>query len=144
MTDPISAAGLGLAIVPLLISALENYEVTFQPFVTYRRYIKEIQRFTARLETQRAIFRNECQLLFLAVSNGQGLSDVLKDSNHPARSDEEISKRLEDLLGTSYNTCVLTLSLVNDTLDEITLETKDFRYLLENKVISQFRTLGPF
>jgi hypothetical protein len=144
MTDPISAAGLGLAIVPLLISALENYEVTFQPFVTYRRYIKEIQRLTARLETQRAIFRNECQLLFLAVSNGQSLSDVLKNPNHPARSDGEISKKLEELLGTSYNICVLTLSLINDMLNEITLETKDFRYLLEDKVIGQFRTLDRF
>lgn len=140
MADPISVAGLVLAVVPLLISVLENYETTFQPFVIYRRHIKEVQRFTARLETQRAIFRNECQLLFLAISNGQSLTDVLKDSNHPARSDGKMSKRLEELLGSSYNTCILTLTLINDTLDKIILETKDFQYLLEDKVITQLRS----
>lgn len=56
--DPLSAAGLALAIVPLLISAFENYEITFQPSVTYRRHVKEVERFRARLEGQRAIFLN--------------------------------------------------------------------------------------
>ncbi|TAQ84987.1 hypothetical protein B7494_g6697 [Chlorociboria aeruginascens] len=132
--DPVTAAGIALAVIPLIISAVENYEVTFQPFVTYCRYVKEIERFTARLDAQRAIFRNECQLLFLAVSNGQNLNDVLNNSNHPIRNDREISRRLQDLLGSSYTTCVKILTLIKDTLEEITQETKDFRTLHDNKV----------
>jgi hypothetical protein len=130
--DPATVAGLVLGVIPLLISAAENYEVTFQPFVTYRRHFKEVQRFTARLDAQRAIFHNECQLLLLAV--GQNLTDILEDPNHPSRSDHNVSKRLEALLGSSYNTCIPTLQLINDTLEEVTTETAGFGDLLEKKV----------
>jgi hypothetical protein len=130
--DPATIAGLVLGVIPLLISAVENWEVTFQPFVTYRRHAKEAQRFTAKLEAQRAIFNNECQLLLLAV--GQNLADILRDPNHSARSDEQLSKRFQELLGSSYATCVLTLTLINDTLNEITEETKGFGDLIEKKV----------
>jgi hypothetical protein len=130
--DPATIAGLVLGVIPLLISAVENYEVTFQPFVTYRRYAKEVLRFTAKLETQRAIFHNECELLLQAV--GQSLPDILRDPNHPARSDEQLSKRLQELLGSSYGTCVLILGLIKDTLDEVTAETKGFGDLIEKKV----------
>jgi hypothetical protein len=132
--DPATIAGLVLGVIPLLISAAENYEVTFQPFVTYRRHIKEVQRFKARLDAQRAIFQNECQLLLLAVD--QNLTDILRDPNHPSRSDEQLSKRLRDLLGNSYNSCVSTLKLINDTLEEISQETKGFQDLLHNRVRS--------
>jgi hypothetical protein len=130
--DPATVAGLTLAAVPLLISAFENYEITFQPFVTYCRHVKEVQRFTDRLDTQRAIFGNECQLLMLAL--GQNLNDILKDPNHPFRNDELLSNRLKDMLGSSYKTCISTLNLINDTLGEITKETKDFRFLLDTRV----------
>jgi hypothetical protein len=125
-------AGLVLGVIPLIISAVENYEVTFQPFVTYKRHVKEIRRFTARLDTQRAIFHNECQLLLVAV--GQNLGDILGDPNHPSRNDGPLSRRLEGLLGTSYNTCVSTLNVINDTLAEVTNETVGFKDLLEGHV----------
>jgi hypothetical protein len=127
--DPATVAGLLSGVIPLLISAAENYEVTFQPFVTYRRHVKEVQRFTARLDAQRAIFHNECQLLLLAV--GQNLTDILEDPHHPSRSDQQLSKRLEGLLGSSYNTCISTLQLINDTLEEVSTETAGFGDLLE-------------
>ena len=130
--DPATIAGLVLGVIPLLISAVENYEITFQPFVTYRRYLKEVQRFTARLDAQRAIFRNESQLLLLSV--GQNLTDILGDPNHPSRNDEELSSRLQHLLGSSYDTCISTLNLINETLREVAEETKGFRHLQERKV----------
>lgn len=134
MADPISVTGLALGIVPLLISAFENYEITFEPFVTYYRHVKEVNRFLTRLRTQRTIFQNECELLFTAVSDGTRLAEVLQDLNHPSRKDEEMSKRLEALLGSSYSCCVSLLNLINDTLKKITLETKGFDDLLEEKV----------
>ena len=130
--DPATIAGLVLGVIPLLISVCENYEVTFQPLVTYRRHAKEILRFTAKLEAQRAIFHNECQLLLQAV--GQNLSDILRDHNHPARNDDQLSQRLQELLGSSYDSCRWTLNLINDTLNEITEETKGFGELIEKKV----------
>jgi hypothetical protein len=130
--DPATVAGLVLSAIPLVISAVENYEVTFQPFVTYRRYAREVERFTAKLDAQRAIFHNECQLLLLAVD--QNLTDILRDPNHPARADQQLSRRLEELLGSSYATCQATLELIKDTLNEVTEETKGFGDLIGNKV----------
>lgn len=132
--DPITITGLVLGVVPLLISAAENYEVTFQPFVTYRRHVKEIQRFTARLDAQRAIFHNECQLLLWEV--GLNLNDILADENHPSRNDQDLSMRIQELLGSSYDTCISTLNIINDTLNEVTTETKGFQDILDSKVSS--------
>jgi hypothetical protein len=130
--DPATAAGLVLSVIPLVISAVENYEVTFQPFVTYRRYAKEVERFTAQLDAQRAVFRNQCQLLLREVD--QNLTDILRDPNHSARFDEQLSKRLEELLGSSYATCVAILNLIKEKLDEVTEETRGFADLIGNKV----------
>ncbi len=60
--------------------------------------------------------------------------DILRDPNHPTRADEQLSKRLEELLGSSYATCVATLNLINDDLNEVTKETRGFGDLIENKV----------
>jgi hypothetical protein len=130
--DPATAAGLALGVIPLLISAVENYEITFQPFVTYRHHIREIRKFATRLDTQRAIFHNECQVLLSAV--GQNLADVLENRQHPARNDAELSSRLESLLGNSCDICVSTVNLIIDTLEEVTRETEGFRDMLEGKV----------
>lgn len=129
--DPATVAGLVLGLAPLIISAVENYEVTFQPFVTYRRYSEEISKFAARLDTQKAIFNNQCQLLLLAAEkNGSQedviLDNILKDPCHPSRWNETLNDRLEALLGTSLDTCVSTLRLIHQTLAEIIRETKGF------------------
>jgi hypothetical protein len=130
--DPATITGLVLGVLPLLISAAENYEITFQPFVTYRRHIREVERFTARLNTQRSIFHNECQLLLCEVD--QNLNDILGDPNHISRRDEQLSGRIQQLLGSSCAMCISTLNLINDTLNEITAETKGFEDLLNSKV----------
>jgi hypothetical protein len=130
--DPATIAGLVLGVIPLIISAVENYEVTFQPFVTYRRHVKEVERFTVTLGTQRTIFHNQCQLLLSTV--GQSLAEILRDPNHPARIDDELSQQLGSLLGDSYATCVGTLNLIKDDLEKVTQETKGLHDLTDKKV----------
>lgn len=137
--DPATIAGLVLGIAPLIISAVENYETTFQYFVTYRRYAREINKFATRLDAQKAIFNNQCQLLLLAAErHGQQedviLDNILKDPNHPSRSNEALNKHLGELLGASLETCVSTLRLIHQTLEEITRETKGFEELSNKKV----------
>lgn len=125
-------ASLVLAVVPLLIAAAENYEVTFQPFVTYHRYAKEIERFTGKLRAQHTVFFNECQLLLFEV--GQDLTQILEDPHHPSRTNKELSSRLKELLGNSHQACISTLAFINSTLEEVTNETKGFHDLLDPKV----------
>jgi hypothetical protein len=137
--DPATIAGLVLGVAPLIISAIENYETAFQPFVIYRRYSREIAKFATRLDAQKAIFNNQCQLLLLAAEK-DGLQEdvildnILKDPRHPSRSDGELNSHLVDLLGASVNTCVSILRLIQQTLEEITRETKGFQELSNKKV----------
>ena len=59
---------------------------------------------------------------------------ILADPNHYSRSDEELSRRIEGLLGSSYDTCVSILNLINSTLESVVAETKGFQYLLGEPV----------
>jgi hypothetical protein len=134
-------------VAPLIISAIENYETAFQPFVTYRRYSGEIAKFATRLDAQKAIFNNQCQLLLLApekdgLQEDVILDNILKDPRHPSRSDGTLNSHLEDLLGASVNTCVSTLRLIQQTLDEITRETEGFQELSNKKVSRTYSKQG--
>ncbi len=117
-TISMEVVSLMLGIAPLIISAVENYETTFQPFVAYRRYSREIDQFTTRLAVQRTIFNNQCQLLLSAAEkDGRPedvlLENILKDPNHSSRQNEALSNRLEKLLGTSLRDCISILPYVS-------------------------------
>jgi hypothetical protein len=136
--DPATIAGLTLGIIPLIISMVENYEVTFQPFITYRHYSSEIAKFATRLNTQKAIFNNQCQLLLQATKADDfevALDHILKEPFHALRHKSPLSDQLEALLGMSLKTCVSLMQLVKNTLDEIMEETKGFQSLSNKKVM---------
>lgn len=141
--DPFTVTGLALGIAPLIISAVENYEHTFQPFVTYCRYSREIDNFTTRLGAQKAIFNNQCQLL-LSGANGDidhedaTLERILSDPNHTSRRSERLNSRLEALLGNSLSACESTLRLTQRTLKDIMHDTKSFQKVLQQKVVFCF------
>ena len=70
MVDPATAAGLGLAVVPLIISALENYEDTFKFFIIFtRKYKKEVEDFQDALRVQKTDFDNQCLFLVQNVTS---------------------------------------------------------------------------
>jgi hypothetical protein len=144
--DPATIAGLTLGVIPLIISAVENYEVTFQPFVTYRRYSTEISMFATKLDTQKAIFYNQCQLI-LQVTDADGpdiaLDHILKEPHHASRKMGPLSDHLEALLGGSLKTCVSIMQLVKSTLDKIVKETKGFHELRDKKVLHEFQPICP-
>ncbi|KAH7409115.1 hypothetical protein BKA64DRAFT_664177 [Cadophora sp. MPI-SDFR-AT-0126] len=134
--DPFTITGLALGIAPLIISAVENYEYTFQPFVTYRRYSQEINNFTTRLGAQKAIFNNQCQLLLSQAggdTENSSLEGILCDPNHPFRRSEKLNSRLETLLGNSLSACESTLRLIQRTLKDVMHETKRFQEVVEQK-----------
>ena len=71
--DVVTAAGLAIGIIPLTISALENYEYTFQSIIIFsRRYKKEVKQFQQALSIQAEILASECCLLLHCVTDNQG------------------------------------------------------------------------
>ena len=122
--DPATAAGLALAVVPLMISALENYEYTFQPIIIFRkRYKKEVERFQNALKVQRVDFENECCFLLHSVTLNRG-KVMVEDLGHALWQDEDLENRLTAQLGDAYQGCGAALSLINNLLIEILEETR--------------------
>jgi hypothetical protein len=75
----------------------------------------------------------------LAVENHDNIEDllldnILKDPEHSARRSDTLNRRLEELLGSSLTTCVAKLRLIQETLDEITHETRGFQEVAVKKV----------
>ena len=131
MADPATAAGLALAVIPLIVSALENYEYTFQPIIIFsKRYCKEVEKFQKALKVQKVNFANECTFLLHSVTSNRG-NVMIDDLEHPLWRDGDLENRLRDRLSDSYDGCVSSLSLINDILLEILKDTKTLDILLQ-------------
>ena len=131
MADPATATGLALAVIPLIVSALENYEYTFQPIIIFsKRYRKEVEKFQKALKVQKVNFANECTFLLHSVTSNQG-NEMIDDLQHPFWWDRDLENRLRDRLSDSYDGCVSSLSLINDILLEILKDTKTLDILLQ-------------
>lgn len=133
-------AGLALAVSPLIISALENYEYTFQPIIIFsRRYKREVERFQHALKVQRVDFANECCFLLHSVTSNHG-NVMINDRGHALWQDDGLEDRLKSRLADSYDACVSALSLINGVLVEILKETKTLDILIR-KVTEPMITL---
>lgn len=131
MVDPATVAGLGLAVAPLIISALENYEYTFQPIIIFsRRYKSEVERFQHALKVQKVVFANECCWLLHSVTSNRG-NLMINNPHHALWQDEDLEDRLKDHLADCYDACASALSLINAVLTDILKETKSLDILTQ-------------
>ena len=74
----VEAAGLALAILPLILSAAKGYDNVLGPFIRYKRFAKEAKRYSKELDVQRTIFRNECRNLLEEVIEHDAASSMLE------------------------------------------------------------------
>ena len=129
--DPVTGVTLALGIIPLIISALENYKYTFQPiYIFTRHYRKEVERFQNVLKVQRVRFANECCFLLHIVTSNRG-QVMINDLEHALWRDENLEEQLKARLLDSYDGCVSALALINDALKEILKETKTLDIVLQ-------------
>ena len=128
----VEVAGFVLAVLPLVISAFEDYEATFRPFVTYCRYAKELRNFRAGLGTQKQLFQNHC-IILLSKIDAEGLLDDRLDLNTRWKSDDvteadvALQKKLAAYLGSNHDTCITLIQSIEQTLFSIQEETKNLK-----------------
>ena len=115
----IEAVGLLLGILPLIVSVIEHYDDVLRPIHRYRQFTWKTQRFCDELETERAIFQAECQLLLGSVVTLKLAKEMLSDPHHPLWVDESVCEAFGHRLGTLGSICLSTISKVNDKLTEI-------------------------
>ncbi|KAL8796029.1 MAG: hypothetical protein Q9195_001605 [Heterodermia aff. obscurata] len=126
------AAGLALAVIPLIISALENYENVLEPFIIFRKkYKEEVEKFQYRLRIQKLRFDNECGILLGDVT-GPG-HDIVANHDHWWWQDPMLGIRLKNRLDDNYEICVLALGRIRTILEDILKESKTLEILQQKK-----------
>ena len=136
--------GVVLGVLPLIISAIENYEKIIDPVVTFKRYSKALQTFTTELNVQRDIFQNECIWILSRYVDGHGLEDMLDDPSHHLREtirrDGKLDANVKSTLGPTYRQLRDILILITESLDDIYEETKDLSAGLSRPEVSRVQS----
>lgn len=87
-------AELSLAIVPLVISALQHYSTVRQTISRYRNFSEHVEEFFAELDVQCRIFQTSVQLLLIAeVADGQA-TRMLENENDVGWTDPDLDAHL--------------------------------------------------
>ena len=124
----VEVAGLALGFLPLLISAAEHYDKCLRPFIRYKDFAKEADRFQDSLRVQKGIFRNQCRILLEEIVEHDVASSMLdgrSGKDHPSWSDVELQEQLTRLLGESSDACITAIKLIKDRLGDIDTESQD-------------------
>lgn len=114
----VAAGGLVLGVVPLIISAVENYEVTLRPFLTYYRHCRELKDFRTALGTQKQLFHNNC-LVLLGKVQAHGLLEG--PPNEESKSNADL--RVAQYLGHSFGVCESLIRQIEEAVLGIQDET---------------------
>jgi hypothetical protein len=107
MVTGVETAGLVLAILPLLISALEHYQNGLWPIKVFTRTPLELNKFIRSLGEQSTFLRMNMIELFQAIpSMSDAYVAVLKDPDADLRSilweDKELQDEVRRVLGPAY------------------------------------------
>ena len=127
------AAGLALAVLPLIISAAEHYDDCLRPFLRYKRIVKEADCFRQLLKIQKTIFRNHCKKLLQELADQDVASRLLNGAGHPLCSNKHIEERLVHLLGDSREGCVTIMQMIEEQLREVQAESQKLWSIIESE-----------
>ena len=127
------AAGLALAILPLVLSAAKGYDNIMGPFLRYKRFAKEAKMYSRELDIQRTIFRNECRNLLEEIIEHDAASGMLDSLTREIWSDHQLEDRLVQQLGESKQACVSIIELIEERLQIIECENSDFSAIVEQE-----------
>ena len=128
-----AAAGLALAILPLILSAAKGYDNVLGPFLRYKRFAKEAKIYSKELDVQRTIFRNECRNLLEEVIEHDAASSMLELLTKETWSDCQLNDRLLEQLGESKQACVTIIELIEERLQDIDGENNKLCAMVEQE-----------
>lgn len=133
MVDPATATGLVLGVVPLIISALENYESIIQPVKIFTStYRDEVERFRNQLKIEQSRFREECKWLLKTVLASDQPQIMIKNTQHFLWQDQQnLEAELRVRLNENYEACEAALHSIIDVQARILKDTKDIDILMK-------------
>ena len=127
------AAGLTLAIFPLIVSAAQHYEDCLRPFFQYKKFVKEADTFRKLLSVQKAIFRNQCGILLQELVDHDAALAMLNGSRHLSQLDVELERQLSEILGESKESCAAIIETIQEKLSVIESESEHLGATIEQE-----------
>lgn len=127
----IEAAGLVLAVFPIVVSGLQHFTQGVATIKSWKRYQRELGKYSRTLETQRIVFLNTIERLFEGiVQSNDEFEALMKD---PERYKPEYEEALRTRLGRSYDNF---RSIMGDLLENLTLARGEMGISDDGKVRS--------
>lgn len=126
-------AGLALAVLPVLMSAAQQYNNCLDPFSRYKRFAKEARAYYKELDIQRVIFRNQCRNLLEEIVDHDAASSMLNSLTQKAWTNKNLDEKLAQQLGKSMDACIATIELIEQRLQEISGESEGFKSIVERE-----------
>ena len=139
------AVGLALAVLPLIISAIEHYNF-FAPYIHHSGFTRELLNFRRKLDAKKLIFRNECRLLLEELVQEELMDEMFREgSSHPLWTDKDLNEQVKLYLGESYEACVEIMKAITDCIDQLREKTQGLDAVLTPKedVYREFQFRGP-
>ena len=129
----IEAAGLALAILPLIVSAAQHYEDCFRPFLKYRKFAKEADVFRKLFRVQKAIFRNQCGILLQELVEHDAALAILNGARQLSKFDDDLERQLNEFLGESREPCAEIMKAIHDKLSDMESESQQLETIVEQE-----------
>ncbi|CZR60382.1 uncharacterized protein PAC_10278 [Phialocephala subalpina] len=94
----LAALGLVLGVLPLIVSAIEDYENVCRPVRHYKNFALESVKVQQKLSVEKAIFIAECKLLLQATLSASLAGQMVADVKHAAWTDKELNDTLTEYM----------------------------------------------
>jgi hypothetical protein len=115
----VEIAGLVLASIPLVVSALEHYSDGMSTFERWWRYKREVNRVVRLLVAEQALFQGTCEKLLNAVVTPTELERLIELPGGAQWKDSTLDESLRRHLGRSYDSYMSCVEDMNAVLKDL-------------------------
>lgn len=107
----IEAAGLVLAVFPIVVSGLQHFTEGVETIKSWKRYQRELAKYSRTLETQRIVYLNTIERLFEGIiQSNDELEALMEDPEGAFAHKPQYEEGLRNRLGRSYNNYLLIMA----------------------------------
>lgn len=112
-------AGIVLGALPLVITALQNYNQGLSTLQKWRRYERELRSLIRNIETERVKLQNVCEKLLVGLVPPSRIEDMIDNPMGDLWTEEETLKKIHFRLGRGFGVFEDTIKDVRAAVDEM-------------------------
>jgi hypothetical protein len=112
-------AGIVLGVIPIVISALEDYDEGLTAIQRWRKYEREVRSLIRNLETERLRLQTICEKLLIGIAPPSRIEHMINDPTGSLWHEEDIQKKINARLWKSAQNYDETLQEMRKAIDEM-------------------------